>query len=82
MVPELREEEVGGDGEEEEAEKALQVLQSGELLSRLVRNFNLMKHYGIDPKTEAHPQTALEYKMEENIQFKLLKEKFRNICPS
>ncbi|MBM3921562.1 MAG: hypothetical protein FJ347_10125 [Sphingomonadales bacterium] len=56
-------------GEEEEAEKALQVLQSGELLSRLVRNFNLMKHYGIDPKTEAHPQTALEYKIEENIQF-------------
>jgi uncharacterized protein involved in exopolysaccharide biosynthesis len=56
-------------GEEEEAEKALQVLQSGELLSRLVRNFNLMKHYGIDPNTESHPQTALEYKIEENIQF-------------
>ena len=56
-------------GEEEEAEKALQVLQSGELLSRLVRNFNLLKHYGIDPKTETHPQTALEYKIEENIHF-------------
>src|SRR5262245_32688656 len=36
-------------GEDEEAEKALQVLQSSSLMGRLVRNFNLMKHYGIDP---------------------------------
>lgn len=56
-------------GEEEEAEKALQILQSSELMSRMVRNFNLMKHYGIDPKKEAHPQTALDYKIEENISF-------------
>lgn len=56
-------------GEEEEAEKALQILQSSELMSRLVRNFNLLKHYGIDPKKEAHPQTALDYKIEENISF-------------
>lgn len=56
-------------GEEEEAEKALQVLQSSELMSRLVRNFNLLKHYGIDPKKESHPQTALDYKIEENINF-------------
>lgn len=55
-------------GEEEEAEKALQILQSSELLSRLVRNFNLMKHYGIDPKTD-RPQTQLDYKIEENISF-------------
>ncbi len=56
-------------GEEEEAEKALQVLQSSELISRLVRNFNLLKHYGIDPKKESQPQTALSYKIEENINF-------------
>lgn len=56
-------------GEEEEAEKALQVLQSSELMSRLVRNFNLMKHYGIDPKKEKYPETALQYKIEENISF-------------
>jgi capsular polysaccharide biosynthesis protein len=56
-------------GEDEEAEKALQVLQSSELTSRLVRNFNLMKHYGIDPKKEGHPQTALDYKIKENISF-------------
>jgi uncharacterized protein involved in exopolysaccharide biosynthesis len=56
-------------GEDEEAEKALQILQSSELMSRLVRNFNLMKHYGIDPATESHPQTALDYKVKENISF-------------
>ncbi len=56
-------------GEDEEAEKALQILQSSALLSRVVRNFDLMKHYGIDPKKEAHPQTALEYKIKENISF-------------
>jgi hypothetical protein len=56
-------------GEEEEAEKALQILQSSELRSRLVRNFNLLKHYGIDPKKETQPQTALDYKIEENMSF-------------
>jgi tyrosine-protein kinase Etk/Wzc len=56
-------------GEDEEAEKALQVLQSSELMNRLVRNFNLMKHYGIDPKKQGHPQTALDYKIKENISF-------------
>lgn len=55
-------------GEEEEAEKALQILQSSELISRLVRNFNLAKHYGIDPKS-SQPQTQLDYKIEENISF-------------
>jgi hypothetical protein len=38
-------------------------------MSRLVRNFNLMKHYGIDPKKEKYPETALQYKIEENIAF-------------
>lgn len=56
-------------GEEEEAEKALQILQSSNLTGRLVRNFNLMKHYGIDPKKTAYPETALQYKIEENISF-------------
>lgn len=56
-------------GEDEEAEKALQILQSSDLIGRLVRNFNLMKHYGIDPSKESHPQTALDYKIKENISF-------------
>lgn len=56
-------------GEEEEAEKALQILQSSQLTGRLVRNFNLMKHYGINPAKEKYPETALQYKIEENISF-------------
>jgi len=54
-------------GEEEEAEKAIQILLSGDLMGRLVRNFNLYKHYNINPQTEKYPQTALEYKLKENI---------------
>lgn len=54
-------------GEEEEAEKAIQILLSGDLMGRLVRNFDLYKHYNIDPKTEKYPQTALDYKLKENI---------------
>lgn len=56
-------------GEEEEAEKALQILQSSDLIGKLVKNFNLMKHYNIDPKKEKYPETALQYKIEENISF-------------
>lgn len=56
-------------GEEIEAEKALQVLQSGTLLGRLVRNFNLMEHYGIDPKKEKFPKYALDNKLQENFNF-------------
>ncbi len=56
-------------GEEEQAEQALQVLQSSELMSRLVRNFNLMKHYKINAANEAYPQTALQNKIDENIAF-------------
>ncbi len=56
-------------GEEIEAEKALQIIQSGALLGRLVRNFDLMKHYGIDPKKEQFPKYALDNKIKENFNF-------------
>lgn len=56
-------------GEEIEAEKALQIIQSGKLIGRLVRNFQLMKHYGIDPKKEKFPQYALDNKIQENFNF-------------
>jgi len=54
-------------GEEEEAEKAMQILLSGDLIGRLVRNFNLYKHYNINPTTEKYPKTAMDYKLKENI---------------
>ena len=55
-------------GTEEEAEKALQVLQSSTLMGRLVSNFGLMKHYDVDPKGSM-PQTELANKMKSNISF-------------
>lgn len=55
-------------GEDEEAEKALQVLQSGDLMGRLIKNFNLYKHYGIDPK-KGNPKTAIGNMIESNFSF-------------
>ncbi|MCB9260960.1 MAG: hypothetical protein H6607_01090 [Flavobacteriales bacterium] len=55
-------------GEEEEAENALQILKSEKLTSRLIRNFDLMKHYDIDPNGK-YPLTKLQKKIEKNISF-------------
>ncbi|MDG1098596.1 MAG: Wzz/FepE/Etk N-terminal domain-containing protein [Bacteroidia bacterium] len=57
--------ELGGD---EEAEKALQVLQSSTLMNRLVKNFGLMEHYNIDPKG-GMPQSQLADQLKSNISF-------------
>lgn len=54
-------------GEEEEAENALQLLNSSALQGRIVRNFDLMNHYRIYSKS---PLTDLAKKMAKNIQFK------------
>lgn len=56
-------------GEEEEAENALQLLNSSSLQERIVKNFNLMEHYEIDPKGKS-PRTDLADKMSKNIEFK------------
>ena len=55
-------------GEEEEAEKALQILQSSRLTERLVKNFNLMKHYKIDENSSLK-NTKLQNKIESNISY-------------
>ena len=55
-------------GEEEEAENALQILQSDNLMERVIRNFDLMGHYGID-SNEKFPQTKLKKKIKKNISF-------------
>ncbi len=55
-------------GEEEEAEKALQILQSSRLSERLARNFNLMKHYQIDPNSNLK-YTNLQRKLDKNISY-------------
>lgn len=64
-----RESDVLAFGEEEEAENALQILNSSHLLSRVVRNYNLMNHYDIDPNG-SYPRTKLEKKIESNISFR------------
>ncbi len=55
-------------GEEAEAEKALQILQSSKLTERLIRNFNLMKHYKIDEKSSLK-YTELQNKIDNNISY-------------
>lgn len=55
-------------GEEEEAEKALQILQSSRLTERLVKNFDLMKHYKIDENSSLK-NTKLQNKIESNISY-------------
>ena len=55
-------------GAEEEAEKALQILQSSKLTERLVRNYHLMEHYKIDPNS-ALKKTKLADKIGANFSF-------------
>lgn len=63
-----READVLAFGEEEEAENALQILKSDKLSSRIIKNFDLMKHYNIDPNGK-YPKTKLQEKMKKNIKF-------------
>lgn len=56
-------------GEEEEAEYALQILNSSPLMSRVVEHFDLMAHYNIDPNG-SFPYTKLEREIKSNISFK------------
>lgn len=63
-----RENDVLAFGEEEEAENALQILKSSNLMDRVIRNYNLMEHYGIDPNGP-YPRTKLEREINRNISF-------------
>lgn len=56
-------------GEEMEAENALQLLSSSSMTGRIVKNFNLMKHYNIDPKSK-QAKTKLNNKFRDNIEYK------------
>ncbi|MBT8326526.1 MAG: hypothetical protein KJP21_02305, partial [Bacteroidia bacterium] len=55
-------------GEEEEAENALQLLNSSALQNRIIKNFDLMRHYDIDPEGKS-PRTDLGDEMKKNIEF-------------
>lgn len=56
-------------GEEENAEQALQILGSSELMGRVTSRFNLMQHYKIDPNGSM-PYTKLANKIKSNINFR------------
>lgn len=64
-----REQDVLAFGEEEQAEYALQLLQSSALIGRIIHNYNLMEHYEIS-KESNQPKTDLHRKIQKNISFK------------
>lgn len=55
-------------GEEEQAEQLLQILNSDQIRQRIIRKYNLMRHYEIDT-TEKFRKTKLMKEYESNISF-------------
>jgi len=55
-------------GEEEEAEQMLQILNSDRIRDRIVKKYNLMKHYDI-AEDGKHPYTKLQKEYNGNISF-------------
>lgn len=55
-------------GEDEEVEQLLQVLNSDEIRSRILKKYDLMNHYDID-QSGKYPLTALNKEFNENITF-------------
>ncbi len=56
-------------GEEDQAEQLLQVLNSEEIKNRIVKKYNLMEHYGIEPDSK-FPMTQLNAAYGSNVHFK------------
>lgn len=56
-------------GEEEQAEQLVQILNSDEIRSRVVKKYDLMNHYNIDT-TDQYRQTKLFKEYESNITYK------------
>ncbi len=56
-------------GQEEQAEQMLQILNSDEIRNAVVAKYDLMKHYGIDSKSD-YPITQLVGEYENNISFR------------
>lgn len=56
-------------GEEEEAEQLIQILQSDRIKDAIIKEFNLGKHYRLDPKHEEYKKT-INYMYGQNIKIK------------
>ncbi|MFT4544291.1 MAG: hypothetical protein ACI9UR_000937 [Bacteroidia bacterium] len=56
-------------GEEEQAEQLIQILNSDEIRTRVIKHYNLKEHYGID-STDQYDDTKLFKEYESNISYK------------
>jgi len=61
-------EDINAFGEEEQAEQMLQILNSNEIRSRVIDQFNLLEHYDIDPDSK-YKYTSLYEEYNSNISF-------------
>jgi uncharacterized protein involved in exopolysaccharide biosynthesis len=55
-------------GEEEQAEQMLQILNSDEIRELIIKKYNLLSHYEIQPDDD-YPMTRLNEKFKDNISF-------------
>ncbi len=55
--------------EESETEQMLQMINSADIRQKLIKDFNLYKHYNIDPKTK-YAQTYINAKLDDNVNFR------------
>ncbi len=53
-------------GEEEETEQLMQILQSNEIKQKVIKKYNLMEHYDIDP-TDKYARTELNKEYDDKI---------------
>jgi len=67
-------------GEDEQTEQMLQILNSGVIREKIVKKFNLMEHYGINPDSK-FKHTYLYKQYESNITFRRTEYMdSKNIC--
>ena len=56
-------------GQEEEDEQLLQILQSDFITNKIIKKYDLMKHYDIDPNGD-YPNTKLRKEFDKNINYR------------
>ncbi len=56
-------------GEDEQAERMLQILNSNRIRDKIIQKFNLMQHYNIDPNYK-YKYTRLYNEYENKVNFK------------
>jgi uncharacterized protein involved in exopolysaccharide biosynthesis len=57
-------------GEDEEAERLLQILNSDQIRQHIIEKFDLMEHYEIDTATNKYPYTKLIKQYKSNVKFR------------